>query len=153
MSDHLDGGSATTARKVVDLSRAEAMRLLGTIGHGRVVFTRQALPAIRPVNHLIDDGRVIVRTRLASRVSAAVRSRNSSGQVVAYEADDLDPQQRTGWSVVVTGLASTVTDPDQVARYEQLLHPWVNMAMDTVIAIEPEIVTGSRIISDNHGAQ
>ena len=44
MSDHLDGGSATAARKVVDLSRAEAMRLLGSIGHGRVVFTRRWRP-------------------------------------------------------------------------------------------------------------
>lgn len=99
------------------------MRLLASIGHGRVVFTRQALPAIRPVNHLIDDGRVIVRTRLASKVSVAVRSRNSSGEVVAYEADDLDPQQRTGWSVMVTGQVSMVTHPGQLARYEQLLQP------------------------------
>ena len=46
----------------------------------------------------------------------------------------------------MTGRAYTVTDPDQVARYEQLLHPWVNHA-DTVVAIEPGIVTGFRIIA------
>lgn len=34
-------------------------------------------------------------------------------------------------------------------RYQQLLQPWVNMAMDTVIAINPEIVTGVRIVDDN----
>jgi hypothetical protein len=38
--------------------------------------------------------------------------------------------------------------PAQIARYEQLLHPWVNMTMHTVIAIQPEIVTGVRIIDD-----
>jgi nitroimidazol reductase NimA-like FMN-containing flavoprotein (pyridoxamine 5'-phosphate oxidase superfamily) len=149
MSDTPDSTSADMPRAVVELDRAEAMRLLASVGHGRVVFTRQALPAIRPVNHLVDDGRVIVRTRLTAKVSIAVQSHNSSGVVVAYEADDLDPQQQTGWSVVVTGLATTITDPDEVARYEQLLHPWVNMATDTVIAIEPAIITGIRIVAKN----
>lgn len=110
-------------REVVELDGVEAMRLLASVGHGRVVFTSNALPAIRPVNHLVDDGRVIVRTRLTAKVSAAVRSNAGAGVVVAYEADDLDPHQRLGWSVVVTGLATTVSDPDQIARYEQLLHP------------------------------
>lgn len=145
-----DSAIASTTRDVVELDRTEALRLLATVDHGRVVFTREALPAIRPVNHLVDDGRVIVRTRLASKLSTAVRSGSSSGVIVAYEADELDPQQRLGWSVVITGPATTVTDPDQIARYERLLQPWVNMTMDTVIAIEPTIVTGSRIVSDDH---
>jgi hypothetical protein len=120
------------------------MRLLASIGYGRVVFTLNALPAIRPVNHLVDEGRVIIRTRLTSAISTAVRSTDSV--VVAYEADSLDPQCRAGWSVVITGRAHTLTDPDQVSRYEQLLHPWVNHA-DTVVAIEPDIITGFRIIA------
>jgi pyridoxamine 5'-phosphate oxidase-like protein len=113
-------------------------------GLGRVVFTLNALPAIRPVNHLLDDCRVIIRTRLTASISAAVRS--SEGIVVAYEADSIDPQTRTGWSVVVTGRAHTLTDPDEVTRYEQLLEPWVNHA-DTVVAIEPDIITGLRLIA------
>ena len=75
-----------------------------------------------------------------------MESNTNGGVVVAYEADDLDPDRQTGWSVVVTGLATMVTDPDRIARYEQLLSPWVNKVMDTVIAIEPEIVTGMRIV-------
>jgi hypothetical protein len=141
-------GRAGVAREVVELDRAEAMRLLASIGYGRLVFSQDALPAIRPVNHLVDHGRVIVRTRLTSTISTTVRSHNSSGVVVAYEADNLDPQRRLGWSVVVTGLATTVTDREQTARYEQMLQPWVNLAMDTVVAIEPQIVTGVRIVAD-----
>ena len=101
-----------------------------------------ALPAIRPVNHLLDDGRIIIRTRLAASISAAVRS--ESALVVAYEADSMDPQTQTGWSVVATGRAYTITDPAEILRYEQQLHPWVNHA-DTAIAIEPTIVSGFRI--------
>ncbi|HEX9832563.1 MAG TPA: pyridoxamine 5'-phosphate oxidase family protein [Mycobacterium sp.] len=134
------------AREVVALDRAEAMRLLASVDHGRVVFTRDALPAIRAVNHLVDDGRVIVRTRLTATLSTAVRSATGSAVVVAYEADALDPQRRLGWSVVVTGLATTLTNSDHIANYEQRLRPWVNKVMDTVIAIEPEIVTGIRIV-------
>jgi nitroimidazol reductase NimA-like FMN-containing flavoprotein (pyridoxamine 5'-phosphate oxidase superfamily) len=126
------------------LDSATATRLLASVDYGRVVFSLKTLPAIRPVNHLVDEGRIIIRTRLTASISTAVRS--GDGVVVAYEADSLDPQTRTGWSVVVTGRAYTLTDPDQVLRYEQLLHPWVNHA-DTVVAIEPEIVTGLRIIA------
>jgi hypothetical protein len=123
----------------------EAMRLLASVSYGRVVFTLQTLPAIRPVNHLVDQGRIVIRSRLTSSISAAARSRD--GVVVAYEADSIDSQARAGWSVVVTGRAYTLTDPDQVLWYEQLLQPWVNHA-DTVVAIEPEIITGLRLTGD-----
>lgn len=135
-------GLAQPAVGAERLDDAEAMRLLATVDYGRVVFTLNALPAIRPVNHLLDEGRIIIRTRLTAAISAAVRS--ESGEVVAYEADRIDPQTRTGWSVVVTGRTHTVTDPVEVLRYEQLLHPWVNHA-DTVLAIEAKIISGFRI--------
>ncbi|WP_396912249.1 pyridoxamine 5'-phosphate oxidase family protein [Mycolicibacterium sp.] len=134
-------------REVIELSAAEAMDLLASVEYGRVVFTRDALPAIRPVNHLVDTGRDIVRTRLTATLASTVRSRSPHAPVVAYEADDIDPRQRVGWSVVVTGLATTITDPDDIARYEQLLHPWVNKVMDTIVAIDPEIITGVRIVA------
>jgi nitroimidazol reductase NimA-like FMN-containing flavoprotein (pyridoxamine 5'-phosphate oxidase superfamily) len=132
-------------RAVVELDRTSALNLLASIPIGRVVFSRNALPAIRPVNHLVEtDGRIIVRTRLTSKLTSAVRG--NSEVVVAYQADQIDPHQRTGWSVVVTGLARPVTDPERIARYEQLLHPWVDQVTDTVIEIEPSIVTGIRLV-------
>lgn len=130
---------------VVEIDRATALDLLATVPIGRVVFSRNALPAIRPVNHLVEaDGRIIVRTRLTSKLTSAVRS--SSDVVVAYQADQIDPHLRTGWSVVVTGLARPVTDPERIARYEQLLLPWVDQVTDNVIEIEPSIVSGIRLI-------
>lgn len=138
----------TPPREVIQIDDREAMRLLASVDHGRVVFNDRALPAIRLVNHLVDDGRIIVRTRLAAKVSTVVRSGADAGVVVAYEVDCLDPERRAGWTVSVTGWATTITDPHQLARYEQLLHPWVNMTMDTMIAIEPEFITGIRIVDD-----
>jgi nitroimidazol reductase NimA-like FMN-containing flavoprotein (pyridoxamine 5'-phosphate oxidase superfamily) len=118
------------------------MRLLASVGYGRVVFTLNALPAIRPVNHLVDDGKIVIRTQLTTGISAAVRS--AAELVVAYEADSLDEESRTGWSVVVTGRARSVTEAGEISRYEEMLHPWVNRA-NSVLAIEPTIVTGFRI--------
>ncbi|MGW5437496.1 pyridoxamine 5'-phosphate oxidase family protein [Nocardia asteroides] len=131
-------------RDVVELERAEALRLVAGAPFGRVVFTRDALPAIRPVNHLVDGEAIIVRTRVTSRLTSAVHG--NAPVVVAYAVDDIDPVRRTGWSVMVTGFARTVTDPDRVARYERLLCPWVGRVMDTVLAIEPEIVAGIRLL-------
>jgi hypothetical protein len=135
-------GLAQLAVGAQPIDADEAMRLLASVSYGRVVFTLKTLPAIRPVNHLVDQGQIVIRTRLRSAISTAAPSRE--GVVVAYEADSIDPQARAGWSVVVTGRAYTITDAGQVLRYEQLLKPWVNHA-DTVIAIEPEIISGLRI--------
>jgi len=65
--------------------------------------------------------------------------------VVAYEADQLDPVERLGWSVVVTGLARPVIDETEARRLQAALVPWVNMTMDTILAIEPTIITGYRL--------
>ncbi|SHY53542.1 Pyridoxamine 5'-phosphate oxidase [Mycobacteroides abscessus subsp. bolletii] len=46
---------------------------------------------------------------------------------------------------MVTGLATVLTDPDLIARYETLLQPWANLPMGTVLAITPQIITGIRI--------
>src|SRR5690606_7809383 len=110
---------AEAPRSTVDLGRAEAMRLLASVPFGRIVFTRDALPAVRPVNHLVDGELIIVRTGLTTGLSNSVRSARSV--VVAYEADDIDPVRRLGWSVVITGAARPVTDPGLLDEYQQRL--------------------------------
>ncbi|MTE14318.1 pyridoxamine 5'-phosphate oxidase family protein [Nocardia aurantiaca] len=145
----LSGGSFVP-RATQTMGRAEALRLLASVPFGRVIFTRDALPAVRPVNHLVDEGEIIiVRTRLTSRLTSTVRA--DSNVVVAYEADDIDPIEQLGWSVVVTGIARPVSDPQRVARYERLLRPWVDGPMDTIVAIEPTLVTGVRLVAEKAG--
>ena len=46
------------------------------------------------------------------------------GVVVCYEADELDPVRHTGWSVIATGMARLVRDPDAITGYQQVLEPW-----------------------------
>jgi hypothetical protein len=149
-----DPVSATPpSRTLEEVGRAEAMKLLGSVTLGRVVFTSAALPAIRPVNHIVDDGEIVIRTRRLASITTAWAADadgqigHEPGLVVAYEADLLDPEVRLGWSVVVTGMAVPITDPERLARIDEELHPWVDTVMDSAFAIRPEIVTGYRFVA------
>ena len=44
------------------LSREECLRLVGQVPVGRIVYTRQALPAVELVNFALDDGDIVIRT-------------------------------------------------------------------------------------------
>jgi len=123
-----------------ELTREECLRLLGSVGVGRIVFTHEALPAIRPVNHLLEDGQVVIRTHVGAAVLSAVNT------VVAYEADVISADEHIGWSVIVTGVARRVKAPDAVAHYQHALRPWVAGDMDYVIRIHPELVTGFALL-------
>nr|WP_042379874.1 pyridoxamine 5'-phosphate oxidase family protein [Streptacidiphilus melanogenes] len=127
------------------LPPGQALRLLAGTPIGRVVFTQHALPAIRPVNHIVHQGDIIIRSHDGADLVNAANASGSVGVVVAYEADEIDPTSRTGWSVVVTGYATLVTDPEELADYATLLRPWTDHTMDRTIRIHPEIVTGFRL--------
>ncbi|GAA1899248.1 pyridoxamine 5'-phosphate oxidase family protein [Streptantibioticus ferralitis] len=116
------------------------MELLAGVSLGRVVYSHQALPAIRPVKHIVDDGNVV----LLAQDGAAILSPGERG-VVAYEADELDPSRHTGWSVTVTGAARLVSDRTELARYRRTLAPWTDTGVEHVIRISPDIVTGYRL--------
>jgi Pyridoxamine 5'-phosphate oxidase len=119
-----------------ELTRDESLRRLASVGVGRIVFTHQALPAIRPVNHLVDNGQVIIRSHARAALLSALDT------VVAYEVDSVSPDDRIGWSVIVTGVARRLKAADALERYERLLRPWVSGELDHVIRVRPELVTG-----------
>ncbi|MET7480402.1 pyridoxamine 5'-phosphate oxidase family protein [Streptomyces sp. NPDC005648] len=135
----------TGPRASVALDSAEALFLLGTVSFGRIVFTQHALPTIRPVNHVLDDGAIVIRTHEGAALTSRTRQADGPGVVVAYEADSIDPDTHLGWSVAVTGYAHLVTDARQLARYQKLLRPWVGGAMDYAVRIDPDLVTGVRL--------
>ena len=132
------------SRQIAELAPAESWRLLGSVSLGRIVFTQRAMPAIRPVNHLVDEEAIIIWSHPGAAVVA--HASTEEGVVVAYEADDIDPVRHTGWSVIATGMARLVRDPVTVSRYEQMLEPWIRRQMDDVIVIMPQIITGLRLM-------
>ncbi|HEX4657091.1 MAG TPA: pyridoxamine 5'-phosphate oxidase family protein [Streptosporangiaceae bacterium] len=134
-------------RRLEALSPHESMRLLAGVPLGRVVFTARALPAIRPVSHLVDGDYVIIRTDGGAAITSELRA--DAGTVVAYEADVIDMTERLGWSVIVVGVAHRVIDPDHAALYRRSLQSWAGGAKDQVIAIHADMVTGFRLVADH----
>ena len=123
------------------LSRDECLRLVGQVPFGRIVYTRQALPAVALVNFTVDDGDIVIRTDSSGKLAAATR-----GAVVAFEADSVDIVTHVGWSVTVVGYSRAVTDGADVRHLEQAgLSPWAPGKRDHFIRISPEIVNGRRI--------
>jgi len=128
---------------MVELDPRESMRLLGSVPLGRIVFTARALPAVRPVRHLVAGAHVIVATDRGVAIAPAPRA--ETGTVVAYQADAIDPACNLGWSVTVVGVAHQVGGPAaDVFRRE--LHYWADGGNDQIISISPGIVTGFRLL-------
>jgi hypothetical protein len=134
-------------RRLKPTTREQAMRRLGSVPVGRVGFTSRALPAIRPVTHLIDHGHVIIRSDEGSAVAGAASTER--GAVVAYEADDIDPASGTGWSVLIVGLARLIDDPQEAARYREELPTLVPGEAGSVIRIYPELISGFELVEQD----
>ncbi|MCH5676853.1 pyridoxamine 5'-phosphate oxidase family protein [Streptomyces gilvus] len=126
-----------------ELDRQECLGLPATAPVGRIVYTRQALPAVAPVNFALDsDGVVLLRASAASGLARAV-----DGAVVAFEADAVDAVACSGWSVVVTGRAVVVTDAAEQERLDRIgPDSWVPSPQEVFVRIEPELVTGRELV-------
>lgn len=134
-------GGTHTHGDFIRLDRTESLRLLASAQVGRLIFTVNALPAVRLMNFAVVGGLIVLRT--AASTTAA---RRLDDAIVAFEADDLDAATSSGWSVVVTGRATRVTDPELIARYQKvLLVPWAQGERDQFVTITTEVVEGRRV--------
>lgn len=120
----------------------ECLRMLETVCVGRLGLTSGALPTVLPVNYRMVGNQVVFRTSSGSKLAAAARN-----AVVAFEADDLDPVSRTGWSVLVVGVAREV--PEDGALAEQAdVDRWAPGHGDRLVAVSTDVVSGRRLRPD-----
>ena len=123
------------------LTRDECLQLMASVPVGRIIYTRQALPAVELVNFVLDSGDIIIRTDYGGKLAAATR-----GAVVAFEADSVDTDRHVGWSVTVVGQSQEVTDPDEIDRLKQTcLNPWAPGGREHFIRIRPGILNGRQL--------
>jgi uncharacterized protein len=141
-----EAGSATAQQgsELRALSREECLRLLAPGGVGRLaVNTEGEAPVIRPVNFVFDEPSqsVAFRTAAGSKFHALVRSRSA-----AFEIDAGDPVTRTGWSVIIVGVAEEVTSAADVRRLDgHGLQPWAPGEKPRWMRIRARTVSGRRI--------
>ncbi|MFJ9695662.1 pyridoxamine 5'-phosphate oxidase family protein [Kitasatospora sp. NPDC101183] len=106
-----------------DLGPERALELLGRATVGRVVYTIGALPAVLPVPFRLGPGGVLLTTPADEELARAVE-----GAVIAFEADEVDDTDGSGWCVTVLGHAHTLPTAGALQ-----------------IRIRPELVVGRRL--------
>jgi uncharacterized protein len=122
-------------------SREQCLALVASVSIGRVVYTDQALPAVVPMNFVLDGDEVVIHTGSGSTLVAAIRN-----AVVAFQVDDFDSDTTTGWSVTITGRARLVDDEEEATRLARLpLRPWVPTENGQFIRNPARHVAGHRL--------
>ena len=136
--------SVDAVLEVLDVD--ECHRLLATQQIGRLGVAGGHYPLILPVNYALDRGVVVIRTHPGPMLSGANHAN------VAFEVDAIDPLTRSGWSVLVQGLAEEVTDAHRaelVARTRATgIRPWAPGGYGRWLRLIPQVVTGRRIVPD-----
>lgn len=126
-----------------DLAEDECLDLLNRHHFGRVAFLEQIdlPPVMMPLNYLMHADSVVVRTDPGSKLGGVLRD-----APVSFEIDGIDQRHRTGWSVVVSGRAQQVVDPNELEElYQTPLLPWAPGDRSQYVRITPVLVTGRRI--------
>jgi nitroimidazol reductase NimA-like FMN-containing flavoprotein (pyridoxamine 5'-phosphate oxidase superfamily) len=137
---------AESISRVVELDREECRRLLAGTSLGRLAINVPGWPpVIRPVNYVFDQssGSVVFRSAQGSKFTALLLS----GQA-AFEIDGVEPQDETGWSVIVVGVVEEITNAVEISRLERLgLRPWAPGDKPHWLRIRSMVVSGRRIVS------
>ena len=124
------------------LDENECLLLLGRSSLGRLAAVHDGRPLIFPVNFRRDGRTIVFRTDAGTKLDAVTDDRR-----VAFEVDELDEHTRTGWSVIVHGLAVEVRDLDELRTLERLpMQVWTPGAKSRFVRIVPEEISGRRIV-------
>jgi hypothetical protein len=125
---------------MVEVSAPEALWLLESTSQGRLVYFQREIAVVRPAVHVLQYGRLIVRTPTQQ---AALADRIA----LTYQADEIRGAGGTGWTVTVTGPAEIVSDAHEAAHYRRTLPGWTHGPHDTLARIRPQAVNGFRLVS------
>lgn len=132
---------AETGGRLHELNHEECLELLQYHSFvGRVGFVLDGRPMVLPVNYLADTDSVTFTTADGGLLAAL------SGLEVAFEVDDSQPLEHSGWSVLVRGVAQTVVDPDDLETLRRgPLRSWATPRPDLWLRIPIEEVSGRRL--------
>jgi hypothetical protein len=126
------------------LTDDECYELLATQQIGRLGVNAEHYPLIFPVNYALDQRAVVVRTHTGTKLSAADHAN------VTFEVDHIDQFSRSGWSVLIRGLADEVTSAHRAELIERTratgVEPWAPGEHGHWLRIIPHDVSGRRIV-------
>lgn len=126
--------------RVVDIDRAEALRLLAAKQVGRMAFVSDGRPMILPMNFTLTEDRIVFRTFAHGSLARAVDT------PVAFEVDDIDDFLEAGWSVVVSGTAELLSEAELARLSDHAPDPWAEGPRTLFISIPIDQVSGRQLI-------
>jgi nitroimidazol reductase NimA-like FMN-containing flavoprotein (pyridoxamine 5'-phosphate oxidase superfamily) len=135
------GGRGGSIREIPE---SECRELLTSTTVGRIAFVDADGQQILPVNFVLIDGDIYIRTLPGGVIDTALSPGHDE---VAFEIDHQDVF-RIGWNVTVRGSAAGVEDPatiDAVLANERL-HPWAGGDRLAVVKVSPRMIAGRRVI-------
>jgi hypothetical protein len=110
---------------------------------GRIVFTIDRGPVSVPVNFEFTAGEVVFSTDVAK--ASALESQD----VVGFQIDRVDEAVSEGWSVLATGPARRIDDPEEILRLASLeLEAWSGGAHHALVGLKPVELTGRVIVHE-----
>ncbi|MDP9868297.1 MULTISPECIES: pyridoxamine 5'-phosphate oxidase family protein [Streptosporangium] len=128
------------------LEAEECLRLIAPGGVGRVAFNEPGGPAILPVNYVLRNNSVIVRTAVGGPLDDNLRTGVQGTEFkIAFEVDRIDDAAREGWSVLIRGGAHHVSADEQAAAAASGVQPWAGGERELYLSIVPAEITGRRI--------
>ena len=147
--------------RIVTLDRHQCLELLASAQVGRLAFAptgsaaltstpegREVAPHVVPVSFVLDRDSVVVRTTHGSHLG-----RSAPGTAVTFEVDEIRPGLQEGWSVVVSGQATTEEDPTETRRLAGLLQAWAPGFKDLWLRIPLTHLTGRRLVASEQVIQ
>ena len=123
-----------------DLNDSECRELLNENRVGRVAWCENGIPAMVPVNYRFDGEYVVFRTSAHSLLARHFREGPK-----AFQIDDHDDFQQSGWSVLVQG-ESEVLEWDELPDPENRPQPWIGGNRNVHIRISAEYISGRRVV-------
>ena len=131
-----------------ELSESECWALLRTVDVGRLATpTQRGGVDVYPVNHVVDQGSIVFRTAVGSKLSGAI-----SAHEVAFEVDGSDDER--AWSVVVHGRAELINrQTDLFDSFDLSVRPWHLSHKPYFVRIEAASITGRRFRIDPQAHQ
>jgi nitroimidazol reductase NimA-like FMN-containing flavoprotein (pyridoxamine 5'-phosphate oxidase superfamily) len=123
---------------IAHLQPHECWAALRGVELGRVGFADEGGQEIFPVNFVVDQGSLVLRTSTASRIG-----RLADGRALAFEADGYTDGR--AWSVVIKGHAKEIHELYESVDAAGLpLHPQQAGPKDRLLRIMADEVTGRR---------
>jgi nitroimidazol reductase NimA-like FMN-containing flavoprotein (pyridoxamine 5'-phosphate oxidase superfamily) len=121
---------------LVELSSEECHARLRSQVLGRLVAWVGGVVDIFPVNFVMDQGDVVLRTAEGTKLAQLV-----IGDEVLFEVDQFDDAE--AWSVVIRGSARVLDNEAEIAAAEALpLKPMVPTIKRNFVRITPNTITG-----------